>query len=219
VLTTDLYERAGCCSPRTLSHLSTLGASLLATNRPLTPRRHSPVVKLYRDPFNRPHSRAVIGIAPNTLLREVFSAKFHCAKALLHTLASPGSISTYRLLRNGSITISGQHLHRRSFARDYGSRLLTLRQYLGFFDTIHLIGVHTAFKRPYFQYLRRRFAKLTIGSTLFVFRCLPLSLAIWNKVQCFVSLAKHFGHVCFTRANNSHIKTGLCNNRHHLIYP
>jgi hypothetical protein len=41
-----------------------------------------PVGKVERDPFNRPHSRAVIEITSNYLLREVFSAKFHVAKAL-----------------------------------------------------------------------------------------------------------------------------------------
>jgi hypothetical protein len=109
---------------------SAFGAFLLATGWPLTPRRHSPFGKDKRDPFNRPHSRAVVEIASNTLLREVFSAKFHLAEALLYKTASPGKHPLHRYIR---VLLPcqpqvGIQLFSGSFAQDYGSRLLTLRQ-------------------------------------------------------------------------------------------
>ena len=78
---------------------SAFGAFLLATGWPLTPRRHSLFGKDKQDPFNRPHSRAVVEIASNTLLREVFSAKFHSAEALLYKMASPGKHPLHRYIR------------------------------------------------------------------------------------------------------------------------
>jgi hypothetical protein len=59
-----------------------------------------PIGKVEWDPFNRPHSRAVVEITSNNLLREVFSAKFHDAKALLHITASPGKLPLHRYNRN-----------------------------------------------------------------------------------------------------------------------
>jgi hypothetical protein len=94
-----------------------------------------PVDEDEQDPFNRPHSRAVVEIASNTLLREVFSAKFHFAKALLYGVASPGKLPLHRYIRFlATIPVSGRHRpFERSFAQNYGSRLLTLRQNLRFF--------------------------------------------------------------------------------------
>jgi hypothetical protein len=192
----DLYERAGCCSPRTLSHLSTFGASLLATNWPLIPRRHSPVVKLFRDPFNRPHSRAVAGITPNTLLREVFSAKFHFTKALLHKMASPGYISMYRILRNTTVTTSGRHLLSKIVCpklrvsplnAQTDSRVFRYYSFKCFF-----IGTQTSI----FRYIQQILAINSAAHTPYMLCCVPLSFANQDKVRCIVSLAIHFGRIC-----------------------
>jgi hypothetical protein len=59
----------------------------------------NPVGKVERDPFNRPHSRAVVEITSNHFLREVFSAKFHLPEALLHKMASPGKHPLHRYNR------------------------------------------------------------------------------------------------------------------------
>lgn len=70
-----------------------------------------PVGKVERDPFNRPHSRAVVEITSNNLLREVFSAKFHLPEALLHKMASPGKHPLHRYIRIMlPLSASGQHL-------------------------------------------------------------------------------------------------------------
>jgi hypothetical protein len=89
---------------------SAFGAFILAIGWPLTPRRYSPFDKVEWDPFNRPHSRAVVEITSNNLLREVFSAKFRSAKALLHTTASPGKSPLHRYNRILlPCSVSGRH--------------------------------------------------------------------------------------------------------------